>query len=120
MREQQIYARWLDLGTRLGFAVLVLTFGIYVLGLLEPLVAPQELARLWSLPVDRYVAASGAPTGWGWLALLGKGDYLNFVGIALLASITIVCYARVIPVLPRLQAVLAAIQIAILLAAALI
>lgn len=116
--EQHVYARWLDIGTRIGFAVLILTFALYVLGIVEPLVPPQELARLWTLPVDRYVAATGAPTGWGWLSFLGKGDYLNIVGVALLATITIVCYARILALLPRLQAVLAAIQIAILLGAA--
>lgn len=119
MREQQIYARWLDVGTRIAFLVLVASFLVYLAGLLDPLVPPQELVRLWGLPADRYVSATGAPMGWGWLSLLGKGDYLNFVGIALLAAISIVCYARIIPLLPRLQAVLAAIQIAILLAAAL-
>ena len=116
--EQHVYARWLDIGTRISLAVLILTFAIYVLGLVEPLVPPQELARLWTLPVDRYVAATGAPTGWGWLGFLGRGDYLNIVGVALLATVTIVCYARVVPLLPRVQAVLAAIQIAILLGAA--
>lgn len=118
MGEHDLYARWLDVGTRAGFVVLIFTFLIYVFGLLDPLVPPQELTRLWSLPVDRYVAATGAPTGWGWLRFLGKGDYLNFVGIAALASITVVCYARVIPVLSRMQAVLAALQILVLLAAA--
>lgn len=118
MSEQHIYARWLDIGTRIGFAVLLVTFAIYAFGLLDALVPPQDLARLWGLPVDRYVQATGGPTGWGWLRLLGKGDYLNFVGIALLATITIVCYARIVPVLPRLQAALAVIQIAVLLAAA--
>jgi len=119
MLEQRLYARWLDVGTRIAFVALVVSFLVYVLGLIEPLVPPQELARLWTLPVHHYVAGSGAPTGWDWLWLLHKGDYLNFLGIAALASITIVCYARIIPALPRLQAVLAIIQVAILLAAAL-
>ena len=120
MREHLIYARWLDIGTRIAFVALALAFLVYVLELLDPLVAPQELVRLWSLPVDRYVVATGAPTGWGWLRLLGKGDYLNFLGIAALATITLVCYARIVPALPRLHAALALIQIAVLLAAALI
>ena len=118
MGEQHIYARWLDIGTRIAFVALALGFSVYVLGVLEPLVAPQDLVRLWSLPVDRYVAATGAPTGWGWLRFLGKGDYVNFLGIAALAAITIVCYARIVPALPRLHAALALIQIAVLLAAA--
>jgi hypothetical protein len=116
--EQDVYARWLDIGTRIGFAVLVSTFAIYVFGVLDPLVPLQDLPRLWTLPADRYVAATGAPIGWGWLGFLGRGDYLNLLGVALLATITIVCYARILPLLPRLQAVLAAIQIAILLGAA--
>jgi hypothetical protein len=117
--EQRLYARWLDWGTRIGLALLVLSFGIYVLGFLDPLVSHQDLVRLWRLPVDQYVASTGAPTGWAWLQHLHKGDYLNFVGVAVFTTITLVCYARVIPVLPRLHAALAAIQIAILLAAAL-
>jgi len=119
MSEQQIYARWLDVGTRIGLAVLVASFGVYVFGLLDPLVPHEELARLWALPVDRYVEATGAPTGWAWLGLLGKGDYLNFLGITVFASITVVCYARIIPVLPRLPAALAVVQVVVLLAAAL-
>ena len=118
--EQRIYARWLNAGTRIGFVVLVATFAVYAFGLVDPLVPPQELMRLWSQPVDRYVAATGGPTGWGWVGFLGKGDYLNILGVALLASISAVCYARVIPVLPRVQATLAIIQIAVLLAAALL
>lgn len=119
MDEQHLYARWLDTGVRIAFVLLVASFVLYLFGILEAVVPPQELARLWDLPVDRYVAATGAPTGWGWLALLGKGEYLNFVGVAALAAITIACYARIVPALPRLHAALALIQIAVLLAAAL-
>lgn len=119
MNEQQLYARWLDVGVRIAFALLVASFLLYLFGILEAVVPPQELVQLWGLSVDRYVAATGAPTGWGWLALLGKGEYLNFVGVAALAAISIVCYARIVPVLPRLHAALAVIQIAVLLAAAL-
>lgn len=103
---------------RIAFAILLATFLAYAFGVLEPLVPTHELVRLWSLPADRYVAATGAPTGWGWLPMLGRGDYVNFIGIALLGTVTIVCYARIVPALPRLHAVLAIIQIAVLLAAA--
>jgi len=120
MRDQELYARWLGVGTRIGFVVLIASFFAYTFGLLEPLVHPRELARLWVMPVDRYVAAIGGPTGWGWLRHLGRGDYLNYLGIALLASVTAVCYARVIPALTRAHAVIAALQIAVLLAVALL
>ncbi len=39
--------------------------------------------------------------GWSWLKNIGKGDYMNFVGIALLAGLTIFCYAAIIPALMR-------------------
>jgi hypothetical protein len=120
--EQRIYARWLDMGTRIGLAALVAGFAVYAFGVLDPHVPREELARLWTLPVDHYVAATGAPTGWDWLRHLGKGDYLNFLGISVFASITIVCYARIVPTLilqhDRLQLVLAATQLLVLLAAA--
>ena len=119
MREQQIYARWLDWGTRIGLALLTGSFAIYVFGWLDPHVAHKDLVQLWSLPVDHYVASTGAPIGWAWLEHLHKGDYLNFLGVVVFTTITLVCYARIIPVLPRLHAALAAIQIAVLLAAAL-
>ena len=117
-----IYARWLAWGTRFALTVLVASFLAYAFGLVEPLVPPQELVRLWTLPVDDYLAATGAPTGWQWLRFLGKGDYLNFVGIALLALVTLVCYARIVPIFvksdARLHAALALAQVLVLLAAA--
>lgn len=120
--EQQIYARWLDWGTRIGFALLIGAFLAYVLALLEPLVPMEHLPQLWGLPVDRYLALSGAPTGWRWLGLLHKGDYATFPGIATLALITLVCYARLAPALwrqgERVQAGLAIAQVLVLLAAA--
>jgi hypothetical protein len=123
MSEQEIYARWLDAGTRVGFVVLLASFLVYAFGVLDPLVPPQELVHLWRLPAERYVAAVGGPTGWGWLALLSRSDYLNFLGVALLASITISAYARILPALieqgDRVRAAIAALQIAVLVAAAL-
>jgi len=122
MSEEQIYARWLDAGTRLGFAVLVASFAAYVFGALDPHVPPHELPLLWGLPVDHYVAAANAPTGWGWLALVVKADYLNYLGVALLASVTLAAYARIIQVLlaqgERLRAGIAALQVVVLVVAA--
>ncbi|MDH4163537.1 MAG: hypothetical protein OEW15_12715 [Nitrospirota bacterium] len=39
--------------------------------------------------------------GWSWLKNISKGDYMNFVGIAILAGLTIACYAAIIPALFR-------------------
>src|SRR5919108_3750790 len=95
--EDRICARWIEVGTHLAFAVLIATFAVYVLGVLDPLVPLQQLAHLWQLPVDRFVAATGAPTGWAWLRFLDKGDYLNLLGIAVFVLITIAAYARLVP-----------------------
>lgn len=117
-----MYARWAGWGTRIGLALLVCTFAVYVLALLEPLVPVERLPALWALPAERYLALTGAPTGWGWLTSLGRADYLNLLGIALLACVTMLCYARLLVSFlrqrDRLQSALVALQIVVLLAAA--
>ena len=117
-----IYARWLDWGTRLSLVALVAAFLAYLLGMLEPWVPLAELPRVWGLPVERYLAATSAPSGWGWLGLAGRGDFANFVGIGLLALVTVVCYLRVLVALLAAgrtrYALLAAAQVLVLLAAA--
>ena len=47
--------------------------------------------------VTAYSKITGSPTGWDWVSLLGKGDFLNFVPIAFLAILTIICYFTLIP-----------------------
>jgi len=121
-REQLLYARWLDWGTRAGLAVLIATFVAYVAGLAAPHVPFEHLARVWSLPVDQYRAAVAAPAGWGWLGLAAHSDYANYAGIALLGLVTIVCYLRALPAFlargDRVFALIAAAEIAILASAA--
>lgn len=95
--EQLVYAAWLDRGMKVGLAILVATFTVYVLGLAQPLVPLAELPNYWSMPVDKYLAAVGAGTGWSWVRLVGYGDFLNFIGIAFLSGVTILCYLRILP-----------------------
>ena len=119
---QQVYARWLDWSTRVSLAVLIAAFLAYAAGLLAPAVAVDDLPRLWVLPVERYLEATGVPSGWGWVAMLAKGDYLNLVGVTLLGFVTVLCYLRVLPLLlargERLHAAFAVAQVAVLLLAA--
>jgi hypothetical protein len=93
-----------------------------MLALLDPHVPHGDLPRLWTLPVDQYIAASGAPTGWNWVTLLHRGDYLNFIGVALFAGISALAYARIVPLFiargERGRAAIALLQILVLLAAA--
>jgi hypothetical protein len=99
--EQALYARWLAFGVHLGFATLVASFVIYMTGILPPAIPPEKLSQYWSLPVTQYVALTGAPTGWKWVGRLGEGDLLNFVGVAILCTTTIVCYLRMLPAFAR-------------------
>jgi hypothetical protein len=121
-REQIVYARWLDWGTRAGLAVLIATFVVYVADWAVPHVPFEQLARVWSLPVDEYRAAIAAPGGWGWVALATHSDYANYAGIALLGLVTVVCYLRALPAFlvrgDRAFALIAAAQIAVLALAA--
>ena len=120
---QEIYARWLDLGTRAGFAASLVAFLVYVSGVVPAYLPLEVLPRYWGLPVGEYLRQTGAPSGWDWLSHLGGGaEYLNLACMALLGIVTMLCYMRIVPVLLRLgervQAALAIAQIAVLLAAA--
>lgn len=120
---QDIYARWLETGTRLAFAFALASLAVYLTGLLPPLVSLDELPRLWTLSAAEMVRQVHAPGGWSWLHFVRYGDYLNVLGIALFALLTLVCTARVIPAFlkagERVQALLAALEVAVLLVAAL-
>lgn len=120
--EQLVYAKLLDIGMKLGLLMLVMSFAIYVLGILTPHVPVGDLPKYWSMPVKEYLKATDIHTGWSWIYLLGKGDFLNFVGIAFLSGVTIICYMRIIPILFRkkdtVYAVLAIIEVLVLVLAA--
>ena len=83
---QERYARWLAWGTRVGFVLLIVGFGLYVFGAIEPHVAHGDLPALWNQPVAHYLNAARVPTGWGWLSLVHRADIFNLVGIAILSS----------------------------------
>lgn len=101
MDEQKVYARWLAAGVATGFSLLVVSFVIYLSGILPPSIPPQMLPQYWGLPVAEYVKATGSPTGWSWVRRLGEGDLLNFAGVAILGATTIVCYLRMLPLFIR-------------------
>lgn len=120
--EQVIYAKILDLGMKIGFLALVVSFALYVFGVMQPHVPLNDLPKLWTLPVNDYLAQTGIHGGWSWLSMLGKGDFLNFVGIAFLAGVTVLCYLAVIPTLFRkgdtIYGILAIVEVLVLVLAA--
>ncbi len=97
--EQLAYANILDIGMKIGFVLLLVSFFVYVFGVVEPHIAHTDLPKYWIMPVDQYLAATDISTGWSWLKLAGKGDFMNFIGIAFLSMVTIFCYLRILPIL---------------------
>lgn len=120
--EQLAYAKILDLGMKIGLLALIVTFIVYLTGVLAPHVPVNDLPKYWSLSVHKYLEATGIHPGWSWLGMIGKGDFLNFIGIAFLAGVTVVCYVAIIPILFRkkdtVYGVLAIIEVLVLVLAA--
>jgi len=119
---QERYARCLDAATRIAFAASLAAFVVYAGGLLPSFVPLEQLASLWHLPVDEFLERTGAPAGWEWLRLLGYSDYLALACVALIGTVTLVCYLAILPLLvrvgERLEAALVAAQVIVLLIAA--
>jgi len=90
--EQIIYANLLLVGMVAGMVVLIITYTIYLTGLLPSHVDMHLISANWGKGVHEYLEITHSPHGWGWLALLGKGDFLNYIGLVLLGIMTILCY----------------------------
>lgn len=116
--EQLAYAKILNIGMRTGLLMLVITFFVYLTGILTPHIPINELPQYWGMPVHEYLKATGINSGWAWTDLVGKGDFLNFIGIAFLSGLTILCYIRIVPILLRkkdiVYCILAIIEILVL------
>ena len=107
--EQVLYAKILEIGMYIGLLLLLVTFALYVSGVIAPAVPVEDLPKYWTLNVHDYLEAVNADhlhrehavTGWAWLSALENGDYLTYLGIALLSAVTIVCYLGIVPTLVR-------------------
>jgi len=120
--EQLRYAAWLEGTARGGLALLVVTYFAYVLGAFAPLVPLDTMPALWNQSAAAYMAQTGSPNGWGWLAQAARSDLLNLFGIAILAGSSIVCLLAVIPLYARrgerIYVLVCVLQVAVLLLAA--
>lgn len=96
--EQLRYARVLEFGARLGLAVAVAAFALYLGGVLPGHVRLDALPSLWALPLAEYLRLSATPTGWQWIRLATHGDFASLGGIAILATVSIACLGAAIPV----------------------
>ena len=91
-REQIIYANLLLMGMLAGIIVMMATYAIYLTGILSPHVDMQLISANWGRGIQEYLEVTHSPHGWAWTALLLKGDFLNYIGFALLGLMTILCY----------------------------
>ena len=91
-KEQVIYANILVIGVWVGLALLFTTYAIYLFGLLPHHVDIHLITQMWGTGVNEYLEVTHSPHGWGWVSLLGTGDFLNYIGFTFLALMTIFCY----------------------------
>ena len=120
--EQILYARILEKGMYIGLLILFITFGLYTFGIMDPYIPLDKISNYWSMNVHDYLEHAGIKDGWAWLGMLKYGDFINFIGITILAGVTIICYAAIVPTLLKnkdtVYAILAVIEVIILSAAA--
>jgi hypothetical protein len=120
--EQLLYATVLHWSTLAGFIVLVVTFAAYMFGWLPAQVPLQQLPQLWGMPASEFLKATGMPTGWSWLFMIGKGDFASQLGIATLSGCSIACILAIMPAYARTRnttyLVICTLEIAVLLVSA--
>ena len=120
--EQLLYASILEKGMYVGLLILLITYAIYVFGILSPYLPHSEVPRYWGFPVSEYLHQTNIDAGWAWVGMLKYGDFLNFVGIAMLAAVSIMCFLAIVPTLLRnndtVYAVFAIVEAIILIVAA--
>jgi hypothetical protein len=105
-----------------GLGCLLVTFVVYVSGVMENYIPLNDLSQHWQKDVHQYLHDANIEPGWAWVTMVGYGDFLNFAGIAMLAGVTILCYAAMVPMLLRkrdfIYAVLALLEVIVLVSAA--
>lgn len=120
--EQIRYANMLFYGSWGGILLLGVLFLLYAGGVITPYVPSWMVVQHWGLSVHDYNEALHLPTGWGWLGMLFYGDFLNFIGIAFLAFLTIGGYLLLLPYYIKskdaVYATIAGLEVVILLLAA--
>lgn len=120
--EQIRYAAILEKGMILGLVILFITFGVYAFGILKPYIPLDQISGYWSLNVHDYLEEAHIQTGWSWLGMIKYGDFINFIGVCILAGVTIICYLAIVPILLRnndkIYAVLALLEVLVLCLAA--
>jgi hypothetical protein len=120
--EQLRYAEVLEIGMKAGLACLCITFALYVFGIMKPHIPLGQLPEHLTKNVHDYLIDAKVEPGWAWVTMLRYGDFFNFIGITLLAGVTVVCYLAILrPLLRRkdvIYTVLAVLEVIVLVVAA--
>jgi hypothetical protein len=120
--EQLAYANFLSKGTWTALGLLVVLFIVYLSGILPNVVDFEKIQVYWKMRSSDFIHLTNSPTGWGWLPLINHGDMLPYIGIALLAGMTILSYLRILPIFLKKKdkpfTIIVLIELAVLLLAA--
>ena len=103
--ETVLYANVLEKGMYLGLILMFCTFSLYIFGLLDPIIPLNKIDSYWNQPVRDYLVQVNReflgweelPISWSWVKLIVYGDFLNFLPVALLSGVTIICYLVIVP-----------------------
>ena len=103
--ETILYANVLEKGMYLGLGLMICTFFLYIFGFLEPVIPLNRIDSYWNQPVRDYLVQVNMeflgweklPLSWSWVELIEYGDFLNFLPVALLSGVTILCYLVIVP-----------------------
>lgn len=121
-KEELVYANILNKGVKIGFIITVITFIIYISGILPPHIPLNDLPKYSKMSTEEYLTAANIPAGWRWLSMIHKSDFINFIGVVFFSGFIIICYAVIIPIFfkkkDRIYGFLAILQFFILLLAA--
>ncbi len=116
------YAILLERLSRIGLMALTILFVIYITGVIDPHIQMDQLDKHWCKPASSYLKVAELSGGWSWVSIVHRADYLCFWVIVFLASITVFCYLRIIPIFIRdkdkIYTTIAILEILVLLLAA--
>uniref|UniRef100_A0A7J2TJM3 DUF1634 domain-containing protein n=1 Tax=Archaeoglobus fulgidus TaxID=2234 RepID=A0A7J2TJM3_ARCFL len=97
-KEQLLYAKILWYGTIISIVAISVAYIVYVAGILPHYVEFDRIIELWGEKSHKFVEETNTPIGWGWIGLIGYGDFINLLLLAFLSFLTIICYIAITPV----------------------
>jgi hypothetical protein len=93
--ENSVYARVLWIASLIGFFIAVITFLLYLSGIMVPRIPLGEIPGIWFLSSGEVMRLYGIPMGWGWLRLIARSDMACYAALAFIASGTIIALISV-------------------------